>query len=164
MTKKSNSNKTGAIKPRLTKKAQLIHMLSTQSGADLAVISGKLGWQIHTTRAAITGLRKAGFAVETKIILADTPAGIDETLVRNVAKAHAWFERIKAGETFTEIAAAESMHKNRIQQMICPAFLAPDIVRDVLDGKQPLGFTSDWCKSNTLPAHWHDQRRLLATL
>ncbi len=107
-------------------------------------------------------LRKRG--VETKIILADTPAGIDETLVRNVAKAHGWFERIKAGETFTEIAAAESMHKNRIQQMICLAFLAPDIVRDVLDGKQPLGFTSDWCKSNTLPADWHDQRRLLATL
>ena len=64
MTRKSNSNKTGATKPRLTKKAQLIHMLSTQSGADLAVISGKLGWQRHTIRAAIAGLRKAGFAVE----------------------------------------------------------------------------------------------------
>jgi DNA invertase Pin-like site-specific DNA recombinase len=113
-------------------------------------------------RTAPFQLRKRG--VETKIILADAPAGIDETLIRNIAKAHTWFERIKAGETFTEIAAAESMHKNRIQQMIGLAFLAPDIVRDVLNGKQPVGFTSDWCKSNMLPADWHDQRLVLATL
>ena len=113
-------------------------------------------------RTAPFQLRKRG--VETKMILADTPAGIDDTLIRNIAKAHAWFEQIKAGETFTEIAAAESMHKNRIQQMIGLAFLAPDIVRDVLNGRQPVGFTSDWCKSNTLPADWSDQRRVLATL
>ena len=31
----------------------------------IAAISAALGWQAHTTRAAITGLRKAGHAVET---------------------------------------------------------------------------------------------------
>ncbi len=46
-----------------TKKAQLIRMLSTKAGADVGVISNKLGWQSHTTRAAITGLKKAGYAV-----------------------------------------------------------------------------------------------------
>lgn len=52
-----------AEKPRTTKKAQLIRMLSTKSGAEIGTISDKLGWQCHTTRAAITGVRKAGYEV-----------------------------------------------------------------------------------------------------
>jgi predicted ArsR family transcriptional regulator len=54
---------TTKTKPRTTKKAQLIKMLSAKAGADVTTISGKLGWQAHTTRAAITGLRKAGYEV-----------------------------------------------------------------------------------------------------
>lgn len=78
--------------------------------------------------------------------------------------AHHWFALIKAGKTFAEIADREGTSKRRIQQMIDLAFLTPDIVRDVLDGKQPIGFTSDWCKQHTLPTDWSEQRALLATL
>ena len=46
-----------------TKKAQLIQLLTRKAGADVATISDKLGWQSHTTRAALTGLRKAGFEI-----------------------------------------------------------------------------------------------------
>ena len=46
-----------------TKKDQLIRMLKTKAGADVATISEKLGWQQHTTRAAFTGLRKAGHEI-----------------------------------------------------------------------------------------------------
>lgn len=48
---------------RVTKKDQLIRMLGSASGTDIATISAKLGWQTHTTRAALTGLRKAGHEV-----------------------------------------------------------------------------------------------------
>lgn len=48
--------------------------------------------------------------------------------------------------------------------MIELAFLAPDIIRDVLDGKQPLGFTSHWAKTHSIPSNWVDQRKLLKTL
>lgn len=54
--------------------------------------------------------------------------------------------------------------KRRMQQMIGQAFLAPDIIRDVFDGKQPLGLTSDWCLRHTLPSDWSDQREPLRTL
>ncbi|MEM6564384.1 MAG: DUF3489 domain-containing protein [Pseudomonadota bacterium] len=37
--------------------------LTRKAGADVAVISDKLGWQTHTTRAALTGLRRAGYEV-----------------------------------------------------------------------------------------------------
>lgn len=49
-----------------TKKAQLIQMLTRKAGADVATISDKLGWQSHTTRAALTGLRKAGFEISAE--------------------------------------------------------------------------------------------------
>lgn len=48
-----------------SKKTRLINMLRQPGGSTIAAISAALGWQAHTTRAAITGLRKAGHAVET---------------------------------------------------------------------------------------------------
>jgi len=45
----------------ITKKAQLIRMLSRKSGVDVSAISEKFGWMPHTTRAALSGLRKSGF-------------------------------------------------------------------------------------------------------
>ena len=56
---------TMQTKPK-TKKAQLIQLLSRKTGADVATISDKLGWQSHTTRAALTGLRKAGFEISAE--------------------------------------------------------------------------------------------------
>lgn len=50
----------------LTKKARLVGLLRQADGASLAAISAGLGWLPHTTRAAITGLRKAGFQIETR--------------------------------------------------------------------------------------------------
>ncbi|MGK7651994.1 hypothetical protein ACSQ76_06125 [Roseovarius sp. B08] len=107
-------------------------------------------------------IRKRG--VETKIILNDAPSGTDDTLIRNLAKAHAWVERLKAGETFSKIAASDHTSKRRIQQLVGLAFLAPDIIRDVLAGRQPIGFTSEWCLRHDLPSDWTQQRKLLATL
>ena len=52
-------------KPK-TKKAPLIQMLTRKSGADVATISEKLDWLPHTTRAALTGLRKAGFKISAE--------------------------------------------------------------------------------------------------
>jgi hypothetical protein len=49
----------------LTKKSQLIGLLRQKDGATLAAISSGLGWLLHTTRAAITGLRKGGLRIET---------------------------------------------------------------------------------------------------
>lgn len=72
MTTKTKADRTRRTapkkvhKPKDTKKAQLIWLLSAKAGADVAAISGKLGWQPHTTRAAITGLKKAGYEVTTE--------------------------------------------------------------------------------------------------
>jgi hypothetical protein len=49
-----------------TKKAQLIRMLSRKAGADVAAISEKFGWLPHSTRAALTGLRKSGYDLDAE--------------------------------------------------------------------------------------------------
>ena len=59
-----------SAKPRTTKKAQLTKLLGTKAGADIATLSDKLGWQHHTTRAAMSRLRKDGFT-----IIGSKPAG-----------------------------------------------------------------------------------------
>lgn len=58
--------KTQSRTSRVTKKAQLIRMLKSRTGTDVEVVSKKLGWQSHTTRAALTGLRKAGFEITSE--------------------------------------------------------------------------------------------------
>lgn len=46
-----------------TKQAKLVSLLSRKSGVTLAKASETLGWQKHTTSAAMTGLRKRGYEI-----------------------------------------------------------------------------------------------------
>lgn len=47
-----------------SKQAMVIRMLSSKAGATLDKLVEATGWLPHTTRAALTGLRKRGFAIE----------------------------------------------------------------------------------------------------
>ena len=55
--------KRRASTPKQTKKAQLIDLLRRDNGANVAMISKKFGWLPHTTRAALSRLRKAGYEI-----------------------------------------------------------------------------------------------------
>jgi hypothetical protein len=66
----TGSAATGRVSPpdpkpaRVTKQSMLIRLLEQDGGASLADIVEATGWQPHTTRAALTGLRKKGHAIE----------------------------------------------------------------------------------------------------
>jgi hypothetical protein len=69
-TKRASSSKPETLQapkqciaPAKTKKAKMIAMLSRKSGADVPSLSTTLGWLPHTTRAALSGLRKAGYEI-----------------------------------------------------------------------------------------------------
>jgi hypothetical protein len=87
----------------------------------------------------------------------------DATLIRSIAKAHQYYDAIRRGASFEEIAASEKLSKRRILQVVDLAFLAPDIVRSVLRGDQPIGFTAKWVGQNPLRPDWVAQRRIIAT-
>jgi len=99
-----------------------------------------------------------------KIIVGDGPANVDQVLVENVALANQWYRQLKDGLSYEAIAAKAGTSKRRVQQLVDLAFLAPDIVRDIVNGTQPLGLTSDWCLRHELPAEWQAQRQRIATL
>lgn len=60
---KSNTNEP----PRVTKAAKLLTLLQTGAGASLEEMVEATGWQSHTVRAAMTGLRKKGHAIEKHV-------------------------------------------------------------------------------------------------
>ena len=113
----------------------------------------------HLRLEAAFQLRRKG--VETKIILGGEPPELDEVLIRNIVKARNWFEAIKRGETFAKIAAREGISKRRIQDVVDLAFLAPDILQQVIAGTLPLQAASDVLIKRGVPGRWTEQRLLI---
>jgi len=114
----------------------------------------------HLRIEAAFQLRRKG--VETKIILGCEQPEVDEVLIRNIVKARHWFEAIKRGETFAEIAAREGTSRRRVQDVVDLAFLAPDLLKQIIAGTLPMYVTSDFLIKQGVPGRWSDQRDLMA--
>lgn len=52
--------------PRVTKQAMLLDLLRRDIGASLDEMAAATGWLPHTTRAALTSLRKKGIVIEKR--------------------------------------------------------------------------------------------------
>lgn len=56
--------KSRTRKPRETKSATIIRLLSRNTGADLTALQKATGWQPHSVRAMLSTLRKAGYQID----------------------------------------------------------------------------------------------------
>ena len=154
-------------------------MLSTVDRVDLqdgtltialakTVLSQELGIDIESfalSELAFTipfNLRRRG--VETRFVMGGQTLKLDTSLIANIARSHQWLDRIKNGEALDQIADSENTTRKRVQQTLNFAFIAPDIVRDIVAGKQSIGLTSTWIATHELPICWDEQRKLIATL
>ena len=99
-------------------------------------------------------LRRRG--VETKLVLGNPTKSVDRTLLRNIANALSWLDRIKAGKTYEQIATEDAIPTDRVRKAIRYAFLAPDIVRAIVEGRQPVGLTSSYLLHHPLPDDWRN--------
>ncbi len=121
----------------------------------------------HINHDAITlvgdfTLRRRG--VEARLVLNDTSSGADGTLLKNLAQGWAWLEEIKAGMTMQAIADREGVTQRRVAHLVDLAFLAPDIVQGIVDGRQPATLTADsLIKSRHRPL-WTDQRAWISAI
>ena len=50
--------------PRETKAAILRRLLARMAGTNLAALQSATGWQPHSVRAGLSGLRKAGYTIK----------------------------------------------------------------------------------------------------
>lgn len=65
LLKSDGEKKPTVASPRAgSKQALVIEMLSKDAGATIDALIEATGWLPHTTRAALTGLRKRGFVIE----------------------------------------------------------------------------------------------------
>ena len=64
MKKTTKHNAAGAAKkPASTKMQGVVELLRREGGATIDEVVNATGWQPHSARAALTGLRKKGFAL-----------------------------------------------------------------------------------------------------
>jgi hypothetical protein len=62
---KAQPQPKSSAKPRTTKTAQFAALLTRDQGATLDQLVEATGWLPHTARAALTGLKKKGYAISS---------------------------------------------------------------------------------------------------
>jgi DNA invertase Pin-like site-specific DNA recombinase len=97
-------------------------------------------------------------APESKLIL----SRVEPSLLKALAKAHEWYGWILAGEATgpTSIAQRIGLDETYVGKVLRCAFVAPDIVEAIIDGRQPRDLTFKKL-SNRLPMSWMEQRKQL---
>jgi DNA invertase Pin-like site-specific DNA recombinase len=102
----------------------------------------------------------------TTLIRSGAPAvtKVDRSLVRAVVMARAWVKRLEAGEphSIKGLARAEGMCVLHTAKLLPLAFLAPDLVAQILEGRQPRTLTLTALISEPLPLDWAHQRARFA--
>jgi hypothetical protein len=88
----------------------------------------------------------------------------DPSLVRLIAKAWALREALvtSSAPSLTAFAATQGISQSYATRLVRLAWLAPDIVEAILEGRQPKGVTATALMHDTrIPTDWQDQRRAL---
>ena len=94
--------------------------------------------------------------------LSDQPPHPVPSLLKVVARAHQWYEWVIAGKVWggRSIAQKTGLDERHVSQILECAFLAPDIVEAILDGRQPEDLT--WKKlTRHVSPKWVEQRERL---
>ncbi len=132
---------------------------------DLSSVVSKEGFVIRDVIPI--NIRRRG--VEMRLILARETKGsmdtrVDPALVKAIVRARRWFEQLANGEvtSFAEIAKAEGVSQRYVGRSIPLAFLAPDVISNVLTGTQPIDLTAEeLTKRIDLPLAWAEQKKVL---
>ena len=110
-------------------------------------------------------MKKRG--VELKLVIGNQPdsgARVDSVLLKTIARAHRWFDALISGEvkSLYALAAREGVTRHFVGSIIRLAFLAPEIVELIAQGKQPPELSAELLTKHTsLPIDWDDQKHLL---
>ena len=95
--------------------------------------------------------------------LANHSAGVNDVLVKALARGRRWYEMLVSGEVPSVHALARSagLNERYVSRILRCAFLAPDLVKRITDGQQPRHLTLEDLLGG-LQANWAQQRALFA--
>ncbi len=91
-----------------------------------------------------------------------TPAAAPTPLLKAIARAHDWSKRLldRKAVSQSDLARQLGMNHRYVDRVLQCAFLAPDIVDAILDGRHPPDLSVDKMTRN-LPLDWAEQRKQL---
>lgn len=103
-------------------------------------------------------LRRRG--VETRIAAGQMAPRPDPTLLRILAQAHLWMDRLIAGTPLAEVARDAGHSEAYIRTRAPLAFLAPSIQSAILAGTQPPDLTLARLVRSGVPLDWDAQAQI----
>jgi hypothetical protein len=105
---------------------------------------------------------------EVRLIASGEPnepksASANAALLKALARARRWYEMLISGEapSLQAIAKASGLDQRYVSRVARLAFLAPELVEAILEGRQPLELTLDTL-FNPFPVNWAEQRAFFA--
>jgi len=141
---------------------------SALSGGAVAPPSSESSSDSTIELTAAVALRRRG--VEMRLMLPEVTKQndrwrCDPTLIKAIARGHAWFEALAAGRarSLRELAERDGITRRYVRRLVDLAFLSPELVEAILQGRQPLALTATRLTELDLPLDWTDQRSLLAS-
>lgn len=146
--------------------AEMQNSIQTEDIFDLlksaAIHEGQIDLQVELSgkekliRVPFTTRRRG---VETKLVIPNEQARIpDQVMIRRVLRALNWTDRIKAGESVKAIADSENVSSDFITHNIDLAFLSPEILRAILEGKQRPDLSTAQLSRRRWSMNWAEQR------
>ena len=99
------------------------------------------------------------------VVIPNDRSRCDPTLIKAIARGRAWFEELAAGRarSLRELAERDGITRRYVRRLVDLAFLSPELVEIILQGRQPVSLTATRLTELDLPLDWTDQHCLLAS-
>ena len=117
---------------------------------------------------AAVALKRRG--VETKLTLPrlnqqNHSARRDPALIKAIARGRAWFDELATGRapSLQALAERDGITRRYIRRLVGLAFLSPELLEAILQGRQPVALAATRLTELDLPLDWTEQHRLLAS-
>src|SRR6267154_2076208 len=137
-------------------------------GGDVPSSASEDGRDHAVELASAIAFKRRG--AETKLVLPglaqqNDRSRCDPALIKAIARGRTWFEELATGRarSLEELAKRDGITRRYIRRLVCFAFLSPELVEAILQGRQPVQLTATRLTELDLPLDWTEQRRLLAS-
>src|SRR5437764_373378 len=136
-------------------------------GGDVASSASEAASDSAVELTATAAFTRRG--AETKLVLPglaqqDRSSRCDPPLIKPSARGRAWFEELATGRarSLQELTKRDGISRRYIRRLIGLAFLSPQLIEAILQGRQPVALTATRLTELDLPLDWTEQQKLLA--
>jgi DNA invertase Pin-like site-specific DNA recombinase len=145
----------------------LICIKAQAAVADLSAIEGaaRMDGGAVELAIAIRLKNRQGATVITTATGAAPEGGLDRALIRAICLTRRWAVDLGSGvhASIKDLAAAQGLCEHYVARLLPLAWLAPDLVEMVLEGRQPRTLMLSAIAKEGIPPDWDEQRRLFGS-